>query len=62
MAGDDLERSLGLFPTMMISMGAMIGSGIFVLPALGFKKAGPAVILAYVVAAVVVAPAALSKS
>ena len=62
MAGDDLERSLGLFPTMTISMGAMIGSGIFVLPALGFKKAGPAVILAYVVAAVVVAPAALSKS
>jgi APA family basic amino acid/polyamine antiporter len=59
---DDLERSLGLFPTMMISMGAMIGSGIFVLPALGFKKAGPAVILAYVLAAVVVMPAALSKS
>jgi APA family basic amino acid/polyamine antiporter len=62
MAGNDLERSLGLFPTMMISMGAMIGSGIFVLPALGFKKAGPAVILAYVLAAVVVMPAALSKS
>jgi len=47
---------------MMISMGAMIGSGIFVLPALGYKKAGPAVILAYVLAAVVVLPAALSKA
>jgi Amino acid transporters len=47
---------------MMISMGAMIGSGIFVLPALGFKKAGPAVILAYVLAAIVVLPAALSKA
>jgi APA family basic amino acid/polyamine antiporter len=57
-----LERSLGLFPTMMISIGAMIGSGIFVLPALGYKKAGPAVILAYVLAAVVVLPAALSKA
>jgi APA family basic amino acid/polyamine antiporter len=62
MVGHDLERSLGLYPTMMISMGAMIGSGIFVLPALGYKKAGPAVILAYVLAAIVVLPAALSKA
>ncbi|OYR86324.1 amino acid transporter, partial [Halorubrum ezzemoulense] len=57
-----LDRSLGLYPTMMISMGAMIGSGIFVLPALGYKKAGPAVVLAYVLAALVVLPAALSKA
>jgi len=62
MGRHDLDRSLGLYPTMMISMGAMIGSGIFVLPALGYKKAGPAVILAYVLAAVVVLPAALSKA
>ncbi|MEF8779726.1 MAG: APC family permease [Haloferacaceae archaeon] len=62
MAGHGLERSLGLYPTVMISMGAMIGSGIFVLPALGFKKAGPAVILAYVLAALVVLPAVLSKA
>jgi APA family basic amino acid/polyamine antiporter len=59
---DGLERNLGLFPTMMISMGAMIGSGIFVLPAIGFKKAGAAVILAYVISAIIVLPAALSKS
>ena len=62
MVGHDLDRSLGLYPTMMISIGAMIGSGIFVLPALGYKKAGPAVILAYVLAAIVVLPAALSKA
>ena len=62
MASHGLERSLGLYSTMMISMGAMIGSGIFVLPALGFKKAGPAVVLAYVLAAVVVLPPALSKA
>ncbi len=59
---EDLQRDLGLYTTVMISMGAMIGSGIFVLPALGFKKAGPAVILAYVLAGVVVFPAALSKA
>jgi len=57
-----LERSLGLYETMMISMGAMIGSGIFVLPALGYKKAGPAVVVAYVLAGLVVLPPALSKS
>jgi len=62
MVSGDLDRSLGLYQTMMISMGAMIGSGIFVLPALGYKKAGPAVILAYVLAGVVVLPAALSKA
>ena len=60
--GEDLERDLGLYPTLMISMGAMIGSGIFVLPALGFKKAGPAVVVAYVLAGLVVLPAALSKA
>jgi APA family basic amino acid/polyamine antiporter len=59
---DDLQRDLGLYTIVMISMGAMIGSGIFVLPALGFKKAGPAVILAYVLAGLVVLPAALSKA
>ena len=57
-----LERSLGLYSTMMISMGAMIGSGIFVLPALGYKKAGPAVVVAYLLAAIIVLPAALSKA
>ena len=45
-----------------ISLGAMVGSGIFVLPGLGFKLAGPAVILAYLIAAVVVIPAVLSSS
>jgi APA family basic amino acid/polyamine antiporter len=59
---EDLERDLGLYATVTISMGAMIGSGIFVLPALGFTKAGPAVVVAYVLAGVVVLPAALSKA
>jgi APA family basic amino acid/polyamine antiporter len=59
---EDLERDLGLYATITISMGAMIGSGIFVLPALGLTKAGPAVIVAYILAGVVVLPAALSKA
>jgi APA family basic amino acid/polyamine antiporter len=59
---NDLERDLGLYATVTISMGAMIGSGIFVLPALGLTKAGPAVVIAYILAGLVVLPAALSKA
>ena len=57
-----LQRSLGLYAVVMISIGAMIGSGIFVLPGLAFKIAGPAVVLALFLAGLVVIPAALSKS
>ena len=62
MADDNLHRSLGLYPTLMISIGAMIGSGIFVLPAIGFEVAGSSVVIAYLLAALVVLPAALSKA
>jgi len=62
MSAENMERSLGLYQTLMISIGAMIGSGIFVLPAIGFLEAGPSVIIAYVLAAGVVFPAALSKA
>ena len=58
----ELERDLGLWSVMAISVGAMVGSGIFILPALAMKMAGPAVILAYLLAGVLVLPAALSKS
>ncbi|MDY6780618.1 MAG: APC family permease, partial [Halobacteria archaeon] len=58
----ELERDLGLYATITISIGAMIGSGIFVLPGKAFKFAGPAVILAYFLAGLTVVPAALSKS
>ncbi|MFC6871836.1 universal stress protein [Halobellus marinus] len=57
-----LERDLGLPAVLAISIGAMVGSGIFILPALAIKIAGPAVIFAYVLAGVLVVPAALSKA
>ncbi|EMA41750.1 universal stress protein [Halobiforma nitratireducens] len=56
----DLERDLGLFAVIAISMGAMIGSGIFILPGVAMAEAGPAVILAFVIAAILVVPAAFS--
>ncbi|MFC7128765.1 amino acid permease [Haloferax chudinovii] len=58
----ELERDLGLPSVFAISIGAMIGSGIFILPALALEVAGPAVILAYALAGLLVVPAALSKS
>jgi amino acid transporter len=58
----ELERDLGLFAVIAISVGAMVGSGIFILPGLALKTAGPAVILAYLLAGVLVLPAALSKA
>ena len=58
----DLERDLGLPSVLAISIGAMIGSGIFILPALALDIAGPAVIVAYGLAGLLVVPAALSKS
>jgi Gamma-aminobutyrate permease and related permeases len=58
----ELERDLGLPSVLAISIGAMVGSGIFILPALAMKMAGPAVVLAYLLAGVLVLPAALSKA
>jgi len=47
---------------LTLSIGAMIGSGIFVLPSLAFKITGPAAVIAYVIAGVVVLPAVFSKA
>ncbi len=57
-----LQRRLGLYAVFTISIGAMIGSGIFVLPGLAFEVGGPGVILAFALAGVVVLPAALAQS
>jgi len=57
-----LPRTLDLKRVLGLSIGAMIGSGIFVLPGLAFKVAGPAIIVAYVVAGLVVLPALFSNA
>lgn len=57
-----LERSLSLTTVIAISIGGMLGSGIFVLPGLAAAKTGSSVWLAYLLAAVCILPAALSKS
>ncbi len=57
-----LKRRLGLYAVFTVSIGAMIGSGIFVLPGLAFEVGGPTMILAYLVAGMIVLPAALAQS
>lgn len=57
-----LGRDIGLFRVMTVSIGAMIGSGIFVLPAMAAYLAGPSVVAAYLLAGLLVLPAALSKA
>lgn len=57
-----LQRSLNLSSVIAISIGGMLGSGIFVLPGLAAAKTGSSVWIAYLLAAVCILPAALSKS
>ena len=55
-----LVRQLGAFQLTMLGIGAVIGTGIFVLTAAGAQKAGPAMMISFVIAAVVCALAALA--
>ena len=57
-----LKRDLGLIDVFAISTGAMFSSGFFLLPGLAFAQAGAYMILAYVLSAVLVVPAMLSKA
>lgn len=58
----ELKKELGLPDVFAVATGAMISSGLFVLPAIAFAKAGPAVVLAYLIASVLVVPSVFSKA
>ena len=55
-----LKRQLGPVQLTLLGIGAIIGTGIFVLTAEAAQKAGPAMMVAFVIAAVVCALAALA--
>ena len=57
-----LKKDLGTLEVFSIAAGAMVSSGLFVLPAIAYAKAGPAVILSYLLAAVIVVPAMFAKA
>ncbi|MXO50187.1 amino acid permease [Erythrobacter gaetbuli] len=54
-----LHRSLGAIQLMLFGIGCIIGTGIFVLTAAGAQKAGPGLMLAFVIAGAVCIVAAL---
>lgn len=51
-ASNGLARSIGLFPLTMIGVGATIGTGIFFTMVEAVPKAGPSVILSFILAAI----------
>ena len=57
-----LHRSLGAFQLTMLGIGAVIGTGIFVLTSEAAQKAGPGMLLSFIVAGFVCGVAALCYS
>lgn len=57
-----LKKELTLLDIFCIATGAMISSGLFILPGLAFARAGPAVILSYLIAGIFCLPTLLSMA
>ncbi len=55
-----LRKELSLFSVFAIATGTTLSAGFFLLPGLAATEAGPAVVLSYVIAAVLLVPAMLS--
>jgi len=56
-----LQKRLGTTEVFAISVGAMISSGVFILPGLAYAMSGPSMILAYLLAGLFAVPALMSK-
>ena len=57
-----LKRELTLLDVFCIASGAMISSGLFVLPGIAYAKAGPAVFISYFLAALLAMTGMLSQA
>jgi len=57
-----LKRQLGLWDVFSIAVGAMISSGLFVLPGIAFQRIGPSTILAYLLAGLLNIPAMFAQA
>ena len=57
-----LRKELGFIGVFSIAAGAMISSGLFVLPGIAFAKAGPAIIVSYALAGFLVLPVLLATA
>ncbi len=57
-----LKRELGLLDIFCVASGAMISSGLFILPGIASAKTGPSLFLSYIIASLLALPALLSKA
>ena len=57
-----LKKSLGFIDVFSLASGAMISSGLFILPAIVYPEAGPAIIISYILGAAIIIPSLLSKA
>ena len=55
-----LRKELGLLDVFAVALGTTLSAGFFLLPGIAVAQAGPAVVLAYLLAAVPLVPAMLS--
>jgi len=61
-SNDDFTRELGFLDATSIGLGTMIGGGIFILPSIAAKQAGPASAISFVIGGLVSLLAALSHA
>jgi amino acid transporter len=57
-----LKKELSLIDVICISSGVMISSGLFILPAIAYTKAGASMVLSYIIGSLLIIPTVLSKS
>lgn len=57
-----LKKTMGTLDVFCLCSGAMISSGLFILPSIAFGHAGPAVLLSYAIASLLMIPAMLAKA
>ena len=57
-----MKRTLGTLDIFSLASGAMISSGLFILPAVVYPTVGPGIIIAYLLAALLVVPALFAKT
>ncbi|WP_101294396.1 amino acid permease [Halegenticoccus soli] len=62
MADEELAKDLGLLSALTIGIGTMIGAGIFVLPGVAAREAGPIVVVSFIVGGFIAMVNALSVS
>ncbi|MCF7885969.1 MAG: amino acid permease [Candidatus Marinimicrobia bacterium] len=60
--GEKLQKNISLLSAFSIAAGAMISSGLFVLPGVVYTKTGPAIILVYLLGGILMIPTIFSQS